>query len=163
MPPEWYAVRTRSRHEKRVHEALRGRGLEVFLPLWTRLSRWTDRNRRVELPLFPGYCFVRLEIENRLLVLTAPGVANLVGFAGGPAAIPSPEIDAVRVLVAGALRYDPHPFLMEGMEVEVVRGPLAGVRGCLVRKDRTARLVISIHLIRQAAAVDIDAADVQPV
>jgi transcription antitermination factor NusG len=163
VAPEWYAVRTRSRHEKRVHEALQGRGLEVFLPLWARLSRWKDRNRSVEFPLFPGYCFVRLELENRLLVLTAPGVANLVGFAGEPAAIPSPEIDAVRVLVAGPLRYDPHPFLTEGMEVEVIRGPLAGVRGRLVRKDRTARLVIAIHLIRQAAAVEIDAADVQPV
>lgn len=163
MSLDWYAVRTRSRHEKRVHEALRGRGLEAFLPLWTRLSRWSDRNQKVELPLFPGYCFVRLELENRLLALTVPGVANLVGFAAGPAAIPPPEIDAVKVLVAGPLRYDPHPFLTEGMEVEVVRGPLAGVRGHLIRKDRTARLVIAIHLIRQAAAVEIDAADVQPV
>jgi transcription antitermination factor NusG len=141
---------------------LLGRGLESFLPLWERWSHWKDRKKRVEFPLFPGYCFVRLDLGDRLLVLSAPGVAGLVGFASGPVAIPEPEIAAVRALVAGPLRYDPHPFLTQGMEVEVSRGPLAGVRGRLVRKDRSTRLVIAIHLIRQAAAVEIDAADVQP-
>jgi transcriptional antiterminator NusG len=159
----WYAVHTRSRHEKRVHQGLLGRGLESFLPLWERWSRWKDRKQRVEFPLFPGYCFVRLDLGDQLLALTAPGVAGLVGFANGPAPIPEGEIAAVRALVAGPLRYDPHPFLTEGMEVEVSRGPLAGVRGRLVRKDRSARLVIAIPLIRQAAAVEIDAADVRPV
>jgi transcription antitermination factor NusG len=159
----WYAIRTRSRHEKRVHQVLLGRGVESFLPLWERWSRWKDRKKRVEFPLFPGYCFVHLDLGDRLLVLTAPGVAGLVGFASGPVPIPEGEIAAVQALVSGPLRYDPHPFLTEGMEVEVSRGPLAGVRGRLVRKDRSARLVIAIHLIRQAAAVEIDAADVRPV
>jgi transcription antitermination factor NusG len=163
FPPHWYAIRTRSRHEKRVHAILLDRGFDAFLPLWERWSRWKDRKKRVEFPLFPGYCFVFLDLASRLRILTAPGVVDFVGFGDGPVAIPDAEIEAVRALVRGPLRYDPHPFLAEGMEVEVLRGPLRGVRGRLVRKDRTVRLVITVNLIRHAAAVEVDAADVRPV
>jgi transcriptional antiterminator NusG len=159
----WYAIRTRARHEKRVHEALVERGVESFLPLWERWSRWKDRKKRVQFPLFPGYAFVRLDLAARLAVLRIPGVVGFVTAAEGPASVPAEEIDAIRTLVSGALHYDPHPFFTEGMEVEVVRGPLRGVRGRLIRKDRSASLVISVTLIRQAAAVEIDAADVTPV
>lgn len=159
----WYAVRTRSRHEKRVRDQLDGRpGVEVFLPLWERWSRWKDRKKKVQFPLFPGYCFARFEYADRLRILKAFGVVDLVGVSGQPEPIPEVEIEAVRTLVGSTLRYDPHPFLTEGMEVEVVRGPLLGVRGRLIRKDREARLVLSVTLIRQSAAVEIDAADVAP-
>lgn len=159
----WYAVRTRSRHEKRVCDQLDGRpGVEVFLPIWERWSRWKDRKKKVQFPLFPGYCFARFQYGERLLVLKAFGVVDLVGVSGQPEPIPEAEIDAIRTLVGSTLRYDPHPFLTEGMEVEVVRGPLMGVRGRLIRKDREARLVLSVTLIRQSAAVEIDAADVAP-
>ena len=160
----WFAVRTRSRHEKRVREQLDGRpGIEVFLPLWERWSRWKDRRKKVQFPLFPGYCFARFQYADRLLVLKAFGVVDLVGVRGQPEPIPEAEIEAIRRLVESTLRYDPHPFLTEGMEVEVLRGPLMGVRGRLLRKDRTARLVLSVTLIHQSAVVDIDAADVTPV
>jgi len=159
----WYAVRTRSRHEKRVREQLEGKpGIEVFLPLWERWSRWKDRRKKVQFPLFPGYCFVRLNYVDRLRVLNTFGVVELVGAGGQPEPIPEAEIAAVRSLVRSGLRYDPHPFLTEGMEVEVIRGPLMGVRGRLIRKDRAARLVLSVALVRQSAAMDIDAADVVP-
>lgn len=158
----WYAIRTRARHEKRVHEALVERGVESFLPLWERWSRWKDRKKRVQFPLFPGYGFVRLDLAVRLIVLRIPGVVGFVTMAEKPAPVPAEEIDAIRTLVSGPLHYDPHPFFTEGMEVEVIRGPLAGVRGRLVRKDRNASLVFSIALIRQAVAVVIDAADVAP-
>lgn len=159
----WYAVRTRSRHEKRVREQLEGRPqVEVFLPLWERWSRWKDRKKKVQSPLFPGYCFARFCYADRLLVLKAFGVVGLVGLDGKPEPIPDSEIEAVRIAVESKLRYDPHPFLTEGMEVEVVRGPLLGVRGRLIRKDRSARLVLAVTLIRQSLAVEIDAADVRP-
>lgn len=159
----WYAVRTRSRHEKVVRDQLDGRGVEVFLPLWERLSRWKDRKKKIQSPLFPGYCFARFEWGDRLLVLKAVGVAGLVGINGKAEPIPDTEIDAIRTLVATTLRYDPHPYLVEGMEVEVVRGPLMGARGRLLRKDRAARLVLSVNLIRKSVTVEIDAADVTPV
>lgn len=162
-PARWYAVRTRARHEKKVHAALLERGIESFLPLWERWSRWKDRSKKIQVPLFPGYGFVRMDLAARLAVLRLPGVAGFVGSADGPVPVMEVEIDALRTLVAGPLHYDPHPFLAEGMEVEVRRGPLAGVRGRLLRKDRSARLVISVTLIRQAVAVEIDAADVAPV
>jgi len=159
----WYAVRTRSRHEKVVRDHLAARGVEPFLPLWTRWSRWKDRRKQIATPLFPGYCFARFPPDAKLQVLKTPGVVGIVGTNGVIEPVTRAEIDAIRTLVNGPLRYDPCPFLSEGMEVEVVHGPLAGVRGRLLRKDRTARLVISVTLIRQAAAVEIDAADVAPV
>lgn len=135
-------------------------GIEVFLPLWARWSRWADRRKRVEFPLFPGYCFARFQAIDRLLVLTAVGVVDLIGMQGRPEPIPDTEIEAVQRLVESSLPFDPHPYLTEGMEVEVVRGALSGVRGRLLRKGSHARLLISVNLIRHSAAIEIDAADV---
>ena len=163
MTPHWYAVRTRSRHEKVVRDQLAARSLEPFLPLWTRWSRWKDRRKQIATPLFPGYCFARFQLAEKLLVLKTPGVVWIIGGNGTIEPVSAEEIEAIRTLVDGPLRYDPCPFLAEGMEVEVVRGPLMGVRGRLLRKDRGARLVIAVTLIRQAASVEIDAADVAAV
>ena len=88
---------------------------------------------------------------------------DLVGPGGRPEWIPEAEIDGVRALVESKFRYDPHPFLTEGAEVEVVRGPLRGTRGRLVRKDRSIRVVLSVNLIRQSVSVEVPAADVAPV
>lgn len=163
MSIHWYALRTRSRHEKTVSEHLAARGVDPFLPLWTRWSRWKDRRKQISTPLFPGYCFARFQLDQKLQVLKTPGVVEIVGINSIIEPVPEAEIEAVRTLVNGPLRYDPCPFLETGMEVEVVRGPLMGVRGRLLRKDRTARLVISVTMIRQAASVEIDAADVTAV
>lgn len=158
--PRWYAVRTRSRHERKVRDQLIERQIETFLPLWDRWSRWKDRMKKVEAPLFSGYCFARFVMSERVRVLSAHGVAGLVGVAGRAEALPDGEIEAIRRLVASRFRYDPHPLIEEGMEVEVVRGPLAGVRGRLLRKDRSSRLVIAVQLINQATSVEIHPGDV---
>jgi transcription antitermination factor NusG len=158
--PLWYVVRTRSRHEKTVRDELVRRDVETFLPIAERWSRWKDRRKKVAFPLFPGYCFARFPLVDRLRVLNAVGVADLVGICGRPEPVPDAEIEAVQRLASTTLQYDPHPFLAEGMDVEVVRGPLAGVRGKLLRKDRVTRLVLSVSLIRQAAVVEIHPADV---
>jgi len=159
----WYVVRTRSRHEKIVKSQLVERDVETFLPLVERWSRWKDRTKKIAFPLFPGYCFARFSMIERLRVLTAVGVAGLVGTTGQPEAVPDAEIDAIQRLAATTLQYDPHPFLAEGMDVEVIHGPLAGVRGKLLRKDRVTRLVLAVTLIHQAAVVEIHPADVVPV
>jgi len=162
--PRWYAVRTRSRHEKRVRDELAGRpSVEVFLPLYQRWSWWGDRTKQIEAPLFPGYCFAQFLYADRLVVLKAFGVIDLVGPGGRPEWIPEAEIDGSRAFVDSKFRYDPHPFLTEGAEVEVVRGPLRGTRGRLVRKDRSIRVVLSVNLIRQSVSVEVPAADVAPV
>jgi transcription termination/antitermination protein NusG len=159
-PVHWYALRTRSRHEKKVRDRLLERNLETFLPLCERWNRWKDRTKRVELALFPGYCFARCSVSDHVRILDVPGVAEVVGINGRAEPVASREIDDIRRLIASRFRYDPHPLLEEGMEVEVVRGPLAGVRGRLIRKDRTTRLVLGVTLIHQAVVVEIHPADV---
>jgi transcription antitermination factor NusG len=125
-----------------------------------RLSQWKDRKKEVEVPLFSGYCFARFCWPDRMAVQKVFGVVEIVRGGDGPEPIPDQEIDALRTLMSSTLKYDAHPYLREGMIVEVKRGPLEGVRGILLRKAKRHRLVISIHLISQSAAVEIDATDV---
>ena len=161
--PRWYAVRTRSRHEKLVRDRLAAEGIEHLLPTVFRLSQWKDRKKEIEMPLFSGYCFARFPWADRLAIQTVSGVVRIVGGGARPAPVPDEEIEALKSLMASELPYDAHPYLREGMVVEVKRGPLEGVRGILLRKAKRHRLVISIHLIRQATAVEIDASEVVPV
>jgi transcription antitermination factor NusG len=161
--PLWYALKTRSRHEKRVRDQLVQRDIDTFLPLCDTWRQWKDRKKKVELPLFPGYCFARFPLVDRLRVLNVLGVADLVSINGRPEPIREDELGAIQQLVSTKLQFDPHPFLEEGMDVEVVRGPLTGVRGKLLRKDRVTRLVLAVTLVRQSAVVEIHPADVIPV
>ena len=146
-----------------MHEQLAGRQeIDAFLPLWERRSRWKDRIKRIQVPLFPGYCFARFCYADRLLVLKAFGVVDLVGPGGDPEPIPDAEMGAIHALVGSGLKYEPFPFLAEGTEVEVTRGPMVGVRGRLLRKDRGHRVVLSVTSIRQSVSVEIDATDLAP-
>ena len=113
--------------------------------------------------MFSGYCFARFPWNDRTSVLTVSGVVEIVGGGHRPEPIPDHEIDTLTTLIADPLRYDTHPYLREGMTVEVIRGPLSGAKGILFRKDKRFRLVIQVHVIRQAAYVEIDAADVAPI
>jgi transcription antitermination factor NusG len=157
----WFAVWTRSRHEKSVHEQLGWKDIETFLPTITRWSRWKDRKKQVDWPLFPGYVFARFEPDSSLPILKCSGVVSIVSFEGRPAPIPDIEIDGVRRLVESELQYDPCPLIREGAMVEVIHGPLKGVFGRLVRKGSHARLVLSVDLIGRGVAVTVDAADVR--
>ena len=160
---QWYAVWTRSRHEQVVREQLERKKFDAFLPTITRWSRWKDRKKKIDWPLFPGYCFARFNLEDALPVLKCTGVVNIVSFEGKPAPIPEYEVESIRLLVGSELQYDPCPLIHEGMMVEVVHGPLKGVVGRLTRKDPIkARLVLSVDLIGQAVSVEVDAADVKP-
>jgi transcription antitermination factor NusG len=160
--PAWYAVWTRSRHEARVIAHLTEKRIESFLPTVTRWSRWKDRRKRIDWPLFPGYCFVRIRREDALPVLQCPGVVQIVSNQGAPAPIPDREIADIRTLVTSELAYDPCPLIDVGDAVEVVGGPLKGVMGRLTRKGTRARLVLAVNLIGQGVSVEVDAADVRP-
>jgi transcriptional antiterminator NusG len=160
-PVRWFAIWTKSRHEQVVRTQLEQRGFEAFLPTVTRWSRWKDRKKKVDWPLFPGYCFARFDPQQRMTILKCGGVVNIVSIEGEPAAIPEHEIQAIRQLVESDLAYDPCPLIREGMMVEVSHGPLKGVIGRLSRKNDKARLVLSVDLIGQAVSVEVDAADVK--
>lgn len=134
--------------------------IEYFLPTVMRWSQWKDRMKQIELPLFSGYCFARFSLDRRLPVLQLPGVVDIVGEGGHPQPIPDCEIESFRILVNSCFRYDPHPYLEEGVPIEVIEGPLRGVKGRLVRNAKHCRLVVGIRLIRQAAAVEMDASSI---
>ena len=159
---DWFALWTRSRHEQVVREQLERKQIEVFLPTITKWSRWKDRKKKIDWPLFPGYCFARFDVRDPLPILKCTGVVNIVSFEGHAAPIPEFELDSIRRLITTDLAFDPVPLIKEGSMVEVVHGPLKGVVGRLVQKKEKARLVLSVDLIGQAVSVDIDAADVRP-
>jgi transcriptional antiterminator NusG len=159
--PRWFAVWTRSRHEHAVFEQLTERGIDAFLPTTPRWSRWKDRKKKIDWPLFPGYCFARFPPAGRLPVLKCAGVVSIVSFNGELAPVPDDAIEGIRALVNSALPCDPCPMLKTGMRVEVVHGPLKGVVGRLQRKGSQARLVLSVDLIGRGVSVQVDAADVR--
>ena len=159
----WYVIRTRAQHENVVRDQIASKGIEVFLPLIDRMRQWKDRKKLVTFPLFPGYCFVRLSPEARLPVLKIQGVVEILGNSQGPLPVPDDELEGVRRLVTSTLKHDPHPYLKKGMAVEVLRGPLTGLRGIMVRKGMKARFVISVDLIGQAVSVELDADDLAPI
>jgi transcriptional antiterminator NusG len=160
---EWFAIWTRSRHEQVVREQLERKHVDAFLPTITKWSRWKDRKKKIDWPLFPGYCFARFDPANTLPILKCTGVASIVSVEGKPAPISEYELESIRVLVGSELQYDPCPLIHEGMMVSVIHGPLRGVVGRLMRKDPLkARLVLSVDLIGQAVSVEVDASDVKP-
>ena len=162
VDPLWYAAYTSANHEKRVAEQLGVRSVEHFVPLYESVRRWKDRKVRLQLPLFPGYVFVRLALRDRLRALQVPGVARLVGFNGLPCALPDSEIEALKAGLAGGVRAEPHPYLTVGRRVRVKAGPLAGMEGVLARKKNGARFVISLDLIMRSVAVVVDALELEP-
>jgi transcription antitermination factor NusG len=159
--PAWYAVYTNARHEKRVTDCLSGRLVECYLPLYKSVRRWQDRRKEVDLPLFPGYVFVKIAYRSRLQVLTAPGVVHIVGFDGKPASIRASEIEALRQGLPRTTSFEPHPYLVAGKRVRVRSGPLSGMEGILIRRKEGFRLVVSLELIMRSVAAEVDEADVE--
>jgi len=159
---EWWAIYTRHQHEKTVEEILRAKGFEVFLPLYESVRKWKDRRKLLSLPLFPCYVFVRGGLDRRIQVVTTPGVHMVLTRGEKVAMIPDGEIEAIRRTVEGPFRVEPHPFLRCGERVRVIKGSLEGVEGVLVRKKNLFRLVLSVEMLAQSVAVEIDASDVIP-
>jgi transcription antitermination factor NusG len=163
LEARWYAAQTCANHERRVQEQLRLRSVEAYLPVYTSVRRWKDRRVSLQLPLFPGYVFVRLALRDRLLVLQTPSVVRLVGFGGQPAALPDREIDALQQGLATELGLQPHPYLKVGQRVRVRTGPLRGLEGILVRKKKISRFIISLDLIMRSVAAEIDVSELETV
>ena len=159
----WYAAYTCANHEKRLAAELGGRGIEHYLPLYSSVRRWRDRRVRLDLPLFPGYVFVRLALRDKLRVLHVPSLVHLVSFNGQPTALSDHEMEVLRWGLADQLSAQPHPYLAVGRRVRVVSGPLAGLEGIIVRKKNRVRFVISLNLIMRSVSVELDDADLMPV
>jgi transcription antitermination factor NusG len=161
----WYAIRTRSRHEKVVERQLQGQGIGVFYPVISQMHHWSDRRKLVECPLFAGYVFVHItpSPEERVRVLRAQGVVQFVGEHGQGTSIPAEQMDAVRAVVASNTPFTKHVFLKLGQRVRVRGGSLDGVEGILVAQNGTRSLVISVEPIQRSLSVRIEGYEVEPV
>ena len=162
VDPNWYVVYTRANHEKRVAEQLEHRSIEHLLPLYESVRRWKDRRIQLQMPLFPGYVFVRFSLHNRLQVLQVPGVVRLVGFDGQPKALPEGEIETLRDRLSGGANVEPHPYLTMGRRARIKRGPLEGCEGILIRRKGKYRVVLSIEMIMRSVVADVDLVDIEP-
>lgn len=159
----WYALRVRSNFESTVASMLEARGFEGFLPTYTARRRWSDRVKEIQMPLLPGYVFCRLDIHNRLPVLTIPGMVSIVGIGKQPVAVDEHEIEAVRSIVRSRLQAQPWPYLRAGQSVRIERGPLAGLEGILVEFKSGYRLVVSVTLLQRSVAAEVEGDFVRPV
>jgi transcription antitermination factor NusG len=162
LAPKWFAVYTSPRHEKRVDRYLTTRQIEHYLPLYHPRHRWADGSTvTLDLPLFPGYIFVRIDRSERVRVLEVPGVLTVVGGPGRqPASLPESEIEALR---AGLhlRRAAPHPLLRAGQRARIRSGALAGMEGVVVRQKGSLRVVLTVNLILQSVAVEVDGSELE--
>ena len=159
IEPRWYAAYTHANHEKRVALQLSDRLVEHFLPLYESVHRWKDRRMKLQLPLFPGYLFVRLALRDRFQILQVPGVARLVGFNGLPCALPEEEIHAIQRCLDRGCQFEPHPYLQVGRRARVKQGPLQGLEGIVLRRKNRTRFVLSLELIMRSVVVEIEETD----
>jgi transcription termination/antitermination protein NusG len=160
----WYAVYTKPRHEKVVKRVLDDKQVESFLPLRREISRWADRRIELLLPLFPGYLFVKYSIAKEShKVLATDGLIRVVGNGDMPLPVSETEINSLKILLSHNLDFETCQFLETGQKVKVVGGPLAGVTGIVVKKNKKQRVVISVELIQRSLTVDVDSFDLEPV
>jgi transcription antitermination factor NusG len=159
----WYALRVRPRFEKVIAAALLNKGYEGFLPLYRQMSRWSDRTKEIQLPLFPGYLFCRFDINKRLPILITPGVMHVVGIGKTPHPVDEGEITALQAVVISGLQAEPRSYLNIGEKVRIEVGPLAGVEGILLAAKGSNRLVISVSLLQRSVSVEINESWVKPV
>ena len=159
----WFALRIRSNYERITATHLRERGYEEFAPSYRIEKRWSDRIKQIDQFLFPGYLFCRFDANDRLPILTAPGVVDVVGFGKMPEHIPDDEIERVRRMVESGLLVTPYPYVQVGQPVLIERGPLSGVEGIFVEVKGKARLVVSVNLLRRSVSAEVDRYSIRPI
>lgn len=159
----WYALRVRPNYEKPVAAALRGKGFQEFLPLVRSKRQWSDRVKIMDLPLFPGYLFCRLNLDERLPLLTTPGFLYLVGVGKNPEPVDEIEIAGIQAVLRSGLTVTPSPNLVVGQKVQLKHGPLRGLEGVLTKIANRHRIYVSVTLLKRSISVEVDPEWVQPV
>jgi transcription antitermination factor NusG len=153
----WYVAYTYPRHERAVADQLSQRSVETFLPTFARTSHWKDRRVTLDLPLFPGYVFARINMNEKLAVVSVPSVIRILSLKGAPVPVSDAEIDAVRLCVGKGGSLEPHRFVAVGERVRVRGGAFEGLEGIVVRQNNKCKLVVTIALIHQSVALEIEA------
>jgi transcription antitermination factor NusG len=158
----WFAVNVKPRHEKAVADSLRRQELEAFLPLYQEQHAWSDRTKRVEVPLFAGYLFCRFSFADRLAVWNTRGVIRVLGAGNIFAPVGEDQIAELRAVVASGLPARPCPYLAPGEMVRVDRGPLAGVQGMVLRNKGVTSVVVSVEILQRSVVVEVESDAVRP-
>lgn len=158
----WYALQTRANHERKVAERLSSQAITSIVPIFSELHQWKDRNKKVELPVFPGYVFVQMDLAERMRAIVISGVVRFVGMGSTPSPILDAEMEVVNACMRHGGLVRPHAYVAIGSAVHVVSGPLQGLRGILLRRKGISRLVLSVSLIQSSVAVEVDDNDVVP-
>lgn len=159
----WYALFTVPRKEQIVQTLLQQREFETFSPSILEQRRWSDRVKRVEKLLFPGYVFCRFDLaQGKLPVVTVPGVQRIIGHGRDPIPVPDHEIEALQRVVGSGAHVQPHDYLQTGDRVRIINGSMKGVEGLLSTIRNETRVVISIELLQRSVAVEVALADIQP-
>ena len=160
----WYAIYVRSRHEKSVHSELQQKGIESSLPLTIVTRQWSDRRKKVEVPLFRGYVFVKIDIKNeKLPVLTTSGVVKFVTFNNVTVPIPEDQMYWLQQMIASDLLLSQEQDFPIGTEIDVMFGPLKGLRGRVKQKNSKTKLIVWFDAIMQGVSVEIDPTWLTPV
>jgi len=159
----WFALQVKATHEKRVASFLDCAGFEYFLPLYESRRPWSDRIKRVQLPLFPGYIFCRFQPSDRVSILKTSSVIRIVGIGYTPIPIDEHEMAAIQSVLKAGLGTAPHPFVRVGQRVRIEGGSLYGLEGLITDLRRRDRLILSVTLLQRSVAVEIDSAWVVPI
>jgi transcription antitermination factor NusG len=152
----WFAVRVKSNYEKPVSAILRGKGFEEFLPTYRSKRQWSDRIKVLDLPLFPGYLFCRIDLSRRLPLLTTPGVLYLVGKGRIPEPVDDTEVMAIQSVVRSGLPALPWPSVVVGQKVRLERGPLRGIEGVVAKIADQHRIYVNATLLQRSVSVQVD-------
>lgn len=159
----WYAIHTKPRHEKWIAQQLQEKRILTFLPLLQQIHRWSDRRRKVEVPLFSCYVFVRIvqTAVDRLKVLRTPGVISFVGNERQGTRIPDEQVENLRTAIREKIPCAAHPFIGMGKRVRVRGGSLDGIEGILVRQAGEQSLVVSVELLRRSVSIRVEGYDIE--
>jgi transcription antitermination factor NusG len=152
----WFAVKTKPQYERLVGEALSSCGVGSFVPCYSLLHRWSDRLKKVEVPLFTGYLFGLFRWNQRNLLTMIPGCRGIVSFGGKPAPVDPHEMDNLRRIVESDAQREPHPYLRAGQPVRIIGGPLRGVEGFVSEQNDSFRVVVTISILQRSVGVQID-------
>jgi transcription antitermination factor NusG len=158
----WYALQVRTRYERMVSELLAEKGYETFLPFSRTTRQWSDRQKKVSTPLFPGYLFCRFNVRERAPIINTPGMIQIVGYRHMPVPLDDKEIEAIQAVVDSGLPIAPCSSLEAGDSVVIKSGPLAGLEGILTEFRGRHRLILSIKLLQRSIAVEVNPAIVEP-
>ena len=156
MDKQWIVVRSKPRSEKVAHNELVKKNIESYLPLLKERRKWSDRKKWVEFPLFSSYLFARIDIKDSIFVLQTQGVNTIVKFGKQIAIVQNSVIEAIRLAMEGGYQLEPVEYFVEGNQVEVIAGPMKGVKGIIAKLKGQNRLIIKIDAIQQALSIQIE-------